>query len=142
MYIEKMPRRCFGGIQFRIVMVLITLLLIGASMFLLLESQKHHSKIDHRKAIELSDYGFQQVMENLLDQLNSGKPVSSIKPTDYNGGRYKVTVTTEQQDSTLVLRIKSEGSCGTQTVVKNEKVIVQRLINNADTTWAPVSEDR
>lgn len=126
-----------GGIPFRILLVVLTLLIVGGSLYVLLEKQKEESAIDHRKATELSDYGLQQFMEQILEKLQANKSIEGIKKTDYNGGWYRVTVTASRSDSVLTLAIESEGCSGKQTVARNEKITLYRSVVDGDSLWIP-----
>ena len=126
-----------GGIPFRILLVVLTLILVGGSIYLLLENQKRKNKVDHRKATEFCDYGLQLVMEQLLQKINTNEPVSGIEKTNYDGGWYKVLVTTSRSDSLLELSIQSIGGCGKQTVDRKEKVALYRSLVEGDSLWVP-----
>lgn len=123
----------YGGIPFRILLVFSTLIVIGIVVFFMLEYQKKINKIDHRKAIELSDYGIQKVMEQASDPAQ----IKGIIKTEYNGGWYKVDVSTSRSDSTLLISIESEGSSGTQSVVQEKNICFYRSIIDGDSVWVP-----
>ncbi len=127
---------CSGGISFRILLILVTLILIGCSLFLLLENQKKKNKIFHRKAIELSDLGIQQIMENISDKLNSDpSQIQSIPKTEYGEGWYKVEVSATRKDSILSLIIKSEGNVESQSAMRKESIYLKRSVVNGDSVW-------
>ncbi len=127
-----------GGMSLRILLVAVTLILIGGSLFFLLEKQKKVNRINHRKAIELSDYGFQQVMEQTFEKLqNDPEQITGIAKTEYNRGWYKVSVSTTRKDSTLLLAIESEGCSGKQSVVQERNIILFRTFFEGDSVWMP-----
>ncbi len=127
-----------GGISFRILLVAVTMILVGGSLFILLEKQKRGNRMDHRKAIELSDYGFQQVMEQAFEKLqNDPEQITGIARTEYNKGWYRVSVSTARKDSTLTLAIESEGCSGKQSVVQNKNIILLRTCVDGDSVWMP-----
>ncbi len=125
-----------GSISSRIVLVFLTLLIIGTSVVFLLENQKKNRREYHRKAMQLSDYGFQQVMEQGKEAVSKNpENIKGIEKTQYNEGWYKATVKTSKMDSTFLLNIVSEGHCGTESVIQNKKIFLSRKIIDEDTIW-------
>ena len=130
---------CNGGIPSRVTFVLITLIIIGCVIFFLLENQRKINKYHHRKAIELSDYGLQQMMV-LVGEYLGGDPtkIKSIEKTEYNDGWYKVDVEIVQKDSLLTLAIESKGHSGSQDAVRKEDIYLYRSVVEGDSViWLP-----
>lgn len=138
-YPYKIIGNCNGGIPSRVTFVLITLIIIGSVLFVLLENQRKVNKYHHRKAIELSDYGLQQMMvqvgENLGDDPTKIKGIAKI---EYDEGWYKVNVKILQEDSILTLAIESKGHSGSQEAVRKMNVFLYRSIVEGDSViWLP-----
>lgn len=138
-YPYKIMGNCNGGIPSRVTFVLITLIIIGSVLFFLLENQRKVNKYHHRKAIELSDYGLQQMMvqvgENLGDDPTKIKGIAKI---EYDEGWYKVNVKILQEDSVLTLAIESKGRSGSQEAVRKMNVFLYRSIVEGDSViWLP-----
>ena len=135
----KSITNCNGGIPSRVTFVLITLIIIGSVLFLLLENQRKVNKYHHRKAIELSDYGLQQMMVQVGEHLgNDPTKIKGIVKTEYDEGWYKVDVTISQKDSVLTLAIESKGHSGSQEAVRKENIFLYRSIVEGDSAvWLP-----
>jgi len=129
-----------GGVPFRILLVILTLIIVGGSLYVLLESQKKRNKIDHRKATELCDYGLQLFMEQILEKLNTEGDIEGIQKTDYDNGWYKVAVETSRSDTVLILTIKSEGGSGKQIVEREQKITLYRSMENGNAQWRPKAQ--
>jgi len=129
-----------GGIPFRILLVVLTLIIVGGSLYVLLESQKRKNKIDHRKATELSEYGLQLFMEQILEKLNTEGDIEGIQKTDYDDGWYRVTVETSRSDTALHLTILSEGGSGKQVVERTQKITLYKSKEDDNAQWRPKVE--
>ncbi len=131
-----------GGVPIRILFILVTFLLIGGSLFLMLENQKNKNKIAHRKAIELSDYGLQQMMMKISEQLNDDpSQIQGINKTEFNEGWYTVAVSVTQESDILTFSIESEGHVGTQSGLQKRKVTLKQSVVDGDTTWMPLPKE-
>jgi len=127
-----------GGIRSRVTFVIITLVVIGSVLFLFLENQRKINKYHHRKAIELSDYGLQQMMEQVGEHLRKDPTkIAGIEKTEYDEGWYKVEVTISQKDTVLTLAIESKGHSGSQEAVRKENVLLCRTTVEGDSVWLP-----
>lgn len=127
-----------GGVSFRIILVAATLCLIGGSMFFIIDKQNKKSKTNHRKAIELSDYGFQFVMERESLQLSKDpSKIKGVERTEYNNGWYKVSITTTLVDSLYKIDIESKGTSGAQTVIQKKKITLKKLVDTDEIVWIP-----
>lgn len=135
--------RCNGGIPFRILLILFTLLLVGGSLFFMLENQKKKNKIEHRKALELSDYGFQELGKKAFNGETGIDPekIEGIEKKEHEGGWYAVTVSTTRNDSILSVVIESEGGFGTQSAVQKKTIQFKReVLNTDDSIWVSLSK--
>jgi len=130
-----------GGISTRILLVIFTLFILASSVFYLLEKQKKVYEINHRKAVELCEYGFQQCMEQLIEKLhNDYTLIHSINKTDYDGGWYKVDVSSDRKGDQLMLTITAIGNKGTQSATKKEVINLTRTVMNGDSVWVPTKK--
>ena len=129
-----------GGISIRILFIIFTLAVLASSVYFLLEKQRKASEINHRKAVELCEYGFQQFMQQLIKKLNDNASITGIKRTDYDGGWYKVDVSSKRKGSQLILNITSIGSKGTQSATKEEVIYLTRSVLNGDSLWTPLKK--
>ena len=130
-----------GGISIRIAFVLLTLFLVGLSVYFLLEKQRKTYKINHRKAIEFCEYGFQSYMAELYEKLQDDPTnLTGIPKTEYNDGWYKVDVVTTYENEHLRVFIISTGSKGTQSVTKKESITLLRSEENGETMWIPLKK--
>lgn len=134
-YSYKIIGNCNGGIPSRVTFVLITLIIIGSVLFVLLDNDRKISKYNHEKAIIISEYGFQQAMQQAYTQLNDNKKIKGIEKTEYDEGWYKVDVSSSLSDSILILIVESEGNCGNQSVVKKENISLIRSFRDDDSVW-------
>ena len=138
-YSYKTIGNCNGGIPSRVTFVLITLIIIGSVLFFLLENQRKINKYHHRKAIELSDYGLQQMMVQVGEYLG-GDPtkIKGIEKTEYDDGWYKVDVEILPKDSVLTLAIESKGHSGSQDAARKENIFLYRSVVEGDSViWLP-----
>ncbi len=127
-----------GGIWSRVTFVIITLVVIGSVLFLFLENQGKINKYHHRKAIELSDYGLMQMMEQVGEHLREDPTkITGIEKTEYDEGWYKVEVTISQKDTALTLAIESKGHSGSQEAVRKENILLYRSTIEGDSVWLP-----
>ncbi len=140
---NQILRGCNGGVPFRILMIIFTLLLVGGSLFFMLENQKKKNKIDHRKAIELSDYGFQELGKKTFNEEERINPekIVGIEKKEHDGGWYAVTVSTSRSDTILSVLIESEGKFGTQSSVQKKTIQFKReILDDVDSIWVPLSK--
>ena len=131
-----------GGIPLRILLILITLSLVGGSLFFMLENQKKINKINHRKAVELSDYGFQELGKKAFDNATGVDPekIEGIARTEYDGGWFAVSVSTTRKNDVLSVEIKSEGRYDTQSAVQKKTITFRReTLDSGDSAWVPLS---
>ena len=128
-----------GGILSRVSFVLVTLILIGSVLFFLLENQRKVNKYHHRKAIELSDYGLQQIMVQVGEYLGDDPAkIKGIAKTEYDEGWYSVKVKILPADSVLTLAIESKGHSGSQEAVRKENIFLYRSTGEDDSEiWLP-----
>jgi hypothetical protein len=129
-----------GGISTRILLVIFTLAILASSVYFLLEKQRKTYEINHRKAVELCEYGFQQFMEKLIEKLNNDTSITGINRTDYNGGWYEVNVSGDRKGNKLFLTITSIGNKGTQSTIKKEVISLKRTVSNGDSLWTPIKK--
>lgn len=109
----------------------------------MLENQKKKNKIDHRKAVELSDYGFQKLGKKAFDGEAGVDPekIAGIDKTPHEGGSYAVTVSTSRKNLVLSVLIESEGAFGTQTAIQKKTIQFSRdVLDSGDSVWVPQSK--
>jgi hypothetical protein len=125
----------YGGIRSRVSFAIITLVVIGSVLFLFLENQRKLNKYNYEKAIMISEYGFQQAMQQAYKQLNSNETIEGIEKTEYDEGWYEVDMSSSRKDSILTLIVRSKGMCGKQSVVKEESIPLIRSFKDNDSVW-------
>ena len=125
----------YGGIRSRVTFAIITLVVIGSVLFLFLENQRKLNKYNYEKAIMISEYGFQQAMQQAYKQLNNNEKIEGIDKTEYDEGWYEVDMSSSRKDSILTLIVKSKGICGKQSVVKEESIPLIRSFKDNDSVW-------
>lgn len=132
---SRVLKSCNGGIRSRVTFAIITLVVIGSVLFLFLENQRKLNKYNYEKAIMISEYGFQQAMQQAYRQLNNNAKIEGIEKTEYDEGWYEVEILSSRKDSILTLAVKSKGSCGKQSVVKEESIPLVRSFKDNDSVW-------
>lgn len=127
-----------GGVSFRITLIIFSMLVIGFSIFFLIENQRKTKKNSHRKATELCDYGLQKVMADALGKINSDTAkLNSIPKTLFRDGWYKVNVTISKKDTIMTLIIESEGCVKSQSVVQKKEVCLYQTMIDSNIVWVP-----
>jgi len=131
-----------GGISLRIILILITLILVGAGTYYILEKNNKKNMINHRKALECSDYGLQQIMILASDNIYKNPlKICSIPKTKYGDGWYRVTVHSVRKEDIITITIISEGITDSQSASQEKTVILHQIIEQSgDTIWKPVPE--
>ncbi|MBN1981224.1 MAG: hypothetical protein JW795_06810 [Chitinivibrionales bacterium] len=122
----------------RIVWAGLTLLSVGIVVYSALNYQQRESVFNHRKAIELCDYGLQKVFESSFTALSTDPTaIGSIAKTSYNGGWYSVKVTVIPNDSLCTITLISEGHMASQSVKQTKNVQLRRSFENGQAVWVP-----
>ena len=124
----------YGGVVVRALIVVVTLCIVGGAIYYLLLSFGRDQEAYHRKALAISEYGLQVV----LQQLQSGASVSEVVPkTEYDKGWYRVTFDKYLRSDTMFLDVRAEGHAGSES--EKRECILFREIRGGDTMWVPVS---
>jgi len=119
-----------GGVIFRVIAALVTLVVIGGAIFGLLSTHQQAQQTYHRKALEISEYGLMLALGKLHEEPSwrAGFP-----KTSYDDGWYKVRMSEKQQGEKIYLTITSEAGIGSSTDVK--ECVLSRSRSETDTAW-------
>lgn len=127
-----------GGVPFRVLLVLISLVIIGLSVALLLARQQKAQESHHRRATENCEYALQVAMPLFREMLTRGLAgIEDIPRTERDGGWYEVSTSVVRQDSTAVLHVESHGASGSVTVSQKTVIHLVFRVSEGDTTWVP-----
>lgn len=119
-----------GGIILQLILTIVTLVLIGGTMFFLLSEDREKQQIYHRKAISISEYGLQDALQSLHDNPSwNGKNGK----TECDDGWYRVKIRRTMKADTLLLSIISEGHY--KSVTDSKTCILGLTVANGDSVW-------
>ncbi|MDR2578514.1 MAG: hypothetical protein LBC70_06875 [Chitinispirillales bacterium] len=102
-----------GGVAFRVIICAVSLILLGGAIFVLLKTFQTGKEDDHRRALQLSEYGLQEAFKRLAESQEWSTEFSD-KPFD-DDGNFTVSFTREVRNDTLHISIISTGVSGTVT---------------------------
>jgi hypothetical protein len=123
-----------GGVGVRAALATVTLAIIAALIVVVLRSAGERQETDHRKAVRISEYGLQEALNAVQE-----KPswTAGFPKTACDGGWYSVTVRRFAQSDTVLLEIRSEGTKGRVSDVK--ECLLVRVSGGVDSLWVPRS---
>ena len=127
---HSVPLHKYGGVRLRAVIILITLCILGFTIYHLLHSLGQNQQVDHRKALAISEYG---LMVALQQPPESRSFPSATARTDYDGGWYKVSSEKKLRNDTLYCTISSKGHFGSATEIR--ECILRLEVNGNDSQW-------
>lgn len=119
-----------------IVSLLITFVIFVTVFNIFIKKKGEQTKIDRRIATQMSDYGFQHIMEPLrsMEEL-ANDSFSSVDSTADGEGWYKIEVHKEVKYDTMYISIESFGGAGTE-VVKQQKIFkLLKCENEKEKCW-------
>jgi hypothetical protein len=119
-----------GGVIIRSIIIIVTLCLVGFSIYTLLHNFGQKQQTAHRKALAISEYGLMIALQHLP---LSPAEIKEIKKTAYDEGWYNVTFNTFSRNDTTFCTISSTGHFG---AVKEKRSCQVRLnVSPGDTSW-------
>jgi hypothetical protein len=118
-----------GNVAIRILIVVLTLLVIGAAIFSVLNRFQEKQQVYHRKAMAISDYGLMMALQNL--HINPSWR-DGFKKTDHDNGWFKVEIRQESLGKNELMII-SEGHY--HSVIDVKKWVLQLVIEGSDSSW-------
>jgi hypothetical protein len=119
-----------GGVRLRALIVLITLCVVGAAIYVLLHQFGQKQQIVHRKALAISEYGLMIALQHVQTEHSA---IDDIPRTDYDDGWYKVSFNRYTVRDTLFCAIRAEGHAGS-AAEQRECILRQSILGN-DTSW-------
>jgi hypothetical protein len=134
-----------GGLKLQIVFVIFTIAVIGSFIYFFIQRDGELNEVNHRKAIELSDYGMQVVGKTLVSEKGNDVvytnpwSLKSVARTELNNGWYMVTIKVDGSDSAVMLKVSSIGYYGSQENSQYRVLKLHRRIDMpaGDTIWLP-----
>lgn len=112
-HIEKPCVECLrnnkGIVVFRILIVFLTLLVVGFSIYGILRNVGQKQQVFHRKALAVSEYGLMKALQKVDTGIFE---FSDIPKTECEDGWYSVSFKKFEKNDTVFLRIVSIGQVG------------------------------
>lgn len=99
----------YGGIVIRSIIVLLTLLIVGISIFGLLNNVGKKQQIYHRKALAVSEYGLMKAMQKVKTGMFE---FVDVPKTECDEGWYSISFKKFEKKDTVFLLIISRGFFG------------------------------
>lgn len=119
-----------GGVRVLVVAAVATLLVLGVSIGVLMNSYQRNQPEYRRKALVISDYGLQQALERLQREPSwSG----NIPRTEYGDGWFRITVEPHDSVDLRFLVVTSEGGVGNQ--LRRQVCVLQLVVSDQDSLW-------
>ncbi|MBN1578902.1 MAG: hypothetical protein JW913_20240 [Chitinispirillaceae bacterium] len=131
---QEQPSPEQGGVRLRAVIVLITLCIVGGAIYSLLHQFGRNQQINHRKALEISEYGLMVA----LQKVQAGpSAIDGIPRKEYEEGWYRVSLNRYVRNDTVFLALRSEGHAG--SVTEQRECVLRLNTIGPDTSWVRVS---
>jgi len=117
-----------GGIGIRVLLVIFTLLVIGAVIAFMLNTAQQRQQENHRKAEQIGLFGMQTALEKI-----GTEPAwtAGFDRVPYDGGWYSVSLRSFKQNDTLMLELKAQGHVG--KAVDTKTSLFAKV--SPDSTW-------
>ena len=123
-----------GGILLRVLIAVITLVIIGAAIFVVLHKYQQKQEVYHRKATAISEYGLLVALQKIQNEPSwSG----DFGKTAYDDGWYRVETSQYLSSDTLFLTIKSFGHMNSVLDTRECKLRLQS--SDGDSVWVRYS---
>ncbi len=120
-------KHCAGGVRFRVILVVLTLILAGGGISVFLQRQEQTHRIDLDKAVTIRDYGMQKALLLLGSDPNRD---NGLPRTPYNDGWYEVTLKRRESKDSVYVTITATGSTGSAAVTDSRYLV--RSLDSAD----------
>jgi hypothetical protein len=98
-----------GGIKLLMILACVTLVLVGGGVFLLTRSYQKDQPVHRRKALQISEYGLLQALQQLQQQPSWHE---GFDKTEYKDGWYTVTLQRSDSAGTPITTLVSTGYSG------------------------------
>ncbi|MBN1308346.1 MAG: hypothetical protein JXA18_10545 [Chitinispirillaceae bacterium] len=119
-----------GGVRLRAVIVLVTLCIVGGTIYGLLRQFGQNQQINHRKALKISEYGLMVALQKIHD---GPLATDGIPRTGFEEGWYRISFNRYVRNDTVFLAVVSEGHAG--SVMEKRECILRQNILGPDTLW-------
>lgn len=119
-----------GKVVLRIIIVILSLVLVGFSIFVLLNHIGNRQEVYHRKALAISEFGLLKALEGVKGKKNQFEDISR---TPFDGGWYTVRFKLIENDDSTFLYITSKGHIGSASEVR--KCILFQINNKSMSDW-------
>lgn len=119
-----------GGVGIRIIIIVATLAIVATAIFLFLNSRQKDQEMYNRKATEISDYGLQQVFEQLK---NRPSWTGNIPQTEYEDGWFTAKAKRKKSTDASILEVESVGRIG--SVSRKQECVLRLTVNGRDSIW-------
>ena len=100
-----------GGVALRVALCAVSLVMLAGAIFALLKTFEVRKADDHRRAEVISDFGLQEAFRKLGESREWSEGFKN-EPYDEEGGVFSVTLTREERDGALYVKIVSTGVSG------------------------------
>ncbi len=127
---------CKGGVSLRVCLALVTLLAVGALIFVALDTFSKRQDEHHRKAVHMSEQGLERSLQRFGMSHWTWKDGFERTYVDEDESEwYEVTIQEIQEDGTALLVFESTGgSGGVRNVIRRAFELV---VEEGDTLWRP-----
>jgi len=112
---------CGGGVGLRVLICAVSLLALAGAIVALLQTFEARKADDHRRAMTISDVGLQAALEKLGESRDWSEGFKD-EPYDEEGGTFSVTLTREERDGALYVKIVSTGVSGSITKTQEREL--------------------
>jgi len=115
--------RCGGGVGLRVLICAVSLLALAGAIVALLQTFESRKADDHRRAETISDYGLMTALEKLGVERDWNEGFKDEPyPYDDKGGTFSVTLTREERDGALYVKVVSTGVSGSVTKTQEREL--------------------
>jgi len=121
-----------GGVTLRLLICALSLLMLGAAIFVLMRTFEVRKAEDYRRALSQCESGLQEAFVRLGKSPDFGEEFKG--EPDETGANYSVAFKRENHGDTLFLKIISTGTSGSVTQVK-ECTLRQEVSEENGSMW-------
>ncbi|MBD3420343.1 MAG: hypothetical protein GF398_09530 [Chitinivibrionales bacterium] len=119
-----------GGVTVRIIWIAATFLLVAFVLFALISRLQQRQQINHRKAIQIAEYGLQTALQQFY---KDPQPHLQIGRTAHRDGWYTVTAQRSSKGDSTLMHFKSTGRVG--GISRTKVCVLVRKVTESDTQW-------
>jgi hypothetical protein len=119
-----------GGVGARIIMIVATLAVVAAAIFLFLNSRQSDQETLNRKAVEISEFGLLQALARVKENPSWA---GTLPKADYEGGWYAATVASRRIADTTFLDVVSQAHIG--SVSHKQECMLRLSVTGKDSLW-------